>query len=151
MLGRGRTLAQGATPAASAQDEPAQESDRGQWLLVLLGDVAVASATELVLVAEPRVVAFTASPDRQVRVLDTSTVIEDAWAEGSSFRQDPPNAVVADDDSDRLAVVTIEDVAQQGAVLTLSYRLLEGQLPAVGDHAILTIDPFHFGPGPGDG
>ena len=143
----------GSLTAASAQDAGSPAPDQAEWLLVLHGDVAVAGEDEVVFVAEPRAVAFTDRPERRAVVLDTATVVDETWGDDSPVLADPPNAAVATEASDATAIVTIEDMTRQGDVLTMRYDLLEGTMPSVGDHMIVTIDAvdLHFGPNPGDG
>ena len=127
----------------AAQDQnPIQEQGtrQAQWLFVLHGDVRSVSEGQMVLAAEPKVIAFTDRPNRQVRIGETGAFIDMAWAEGSSFRQDPPNAAMTSESSDETSIIVIEDVKRQGGSLALTYSDLSGSPPEVGEHVAFVID-----------
>ncbi len=120
----------------------AQQNEAGSpsWLIVVQGDVAGVGSGTIALAAAQRAIAFSDRPDRFVRIIDLETFVATAWDEGGDFRIDPPNASLIDEANDTIGVIEIEAASFDGAALTMSFTLLEGALPAPGDHIALTID-----------
>jgi len=145
----GLLLALAALPAgAAAQDRgPTPErqaagpaAGQEQWLFVLHGEVESVSEGRMVLAPEPKIIAFTDRPERQVRIADTGPFIDRAWTEGSSFRQSPPNAAMTREGDDETSIVVLEDVRREGAALAIAYSGLSGEPPAAGEHVVFVID-----------
>jgi hypothetical protein len=124
--------APGATPDATGVDPGEQD-----WLFVLQGQLTEVSDTTLSLRPDPQVVAFTDRPRRLARLSDAATLAL-AWGEGEPAKADPPNASLVNEADGELGVIEITDLSGEG--VTVTFRRLEGTLPAVGDRIALTID-----------
>jgi hypothetical protein len=127
-------------PVAAQEALATPATAEAAWLFVLSGQVVAVTANQLVVAAEPRVIAFTDRPERKVRLLTTEAFVDQAWATDSSFRQDPPNAALTTTATDATTVITIVDVTRQERRLTLTYQDLSGAAPKVGDDVALVID-----------
>jgi hypothetical protein len=123
-----------ALPAA-AQDSPATDS----WLVVLQGDVVSVAGDRLDLNADPHSIGFTDRPERLVRFIDTEGFVSRSWGTGGVFAIDPPNASLIGENG-TLAIVELTAALWSDGRLGLDFVLLEGDLPAPGDRAVLTID-----------
>jgi hypothetical protein len=125
-----------ASPAAS-QDPGSEEP---AWLIVFQGDTTAISAEQMTIAAGPWGMAFTDRPGRQVRIVNLSTLVANAWGEDGTFRRNPPNAALIDETGSTIGIIEIGEAAWQDGVMTVSFSSLEGALPAVGDHIALVID-----------
>lgn len=118
---------------------PARDQAGTVWLFVLQGEVTEISDSTMILRPDPRVVAFTDRPNRQVRLADLRAVAS-AWGEGATFDTDPPNASLVDETDGDIGIIEIIDLSVDADGVTATFRRLEGALPAVGDRIALTID-----------
>jgi len=89
---------------------------------------------------------FSDRPQRVVGHMATSDFVE-LWAEGdNSFKEDPPNAVLAflepGEGAPDDAVVVIQNPRLENGNLTYSTQHLEGTVPASTGPVTLFIDPF---------
>jgi hypothetical protein len=94
----------------------------------------------------PSTLYFSDRPQRVVGHMSTSDFV-DLWDEGAnSFKDDPPNAVVAflepGDDVPEDAVVVIRDPRLEDGDLSYRIESLEGTVPAQTGPITLFIDPF---------
>ena len=94
----------------------------------------------------PSTLYFSDRPQRVVGHMSTSDFV-DLWDEGAnSFKDDPPNAVVAflepGDDVPEDAVVVIRDPRLEDSDLSYRIESLEGTVPAQTGPITLFIDPF---------
>lgn len=119
---------------------PAAAQDATQdWLFVLQGQLTEISDTALSLRPDPQVIAFTDRPQRLARLTDVPTLAL-AWGEGEPAKADPPNASLVNEADGEIGVIEITDLAGDAGDVTVTFRRLEGTLPAVGDRIALTID-----------
>lgn len=123
-----------AAPAA-ADDSAGQDS----WLVVMQGDVAKVSNEHLALVADRHAIGFTDRPERKVRFIAAQGFVDEFWAEGGVFAKDPPNASLVGENG-TVAIVEIKAATWTAGTLAMDFDLLDGDLPAPGDRAALTID-----------
>ncbi len=94
----------------------------------------------------PSTLYFSDRPKRIVGHMSTVDFV-DLWAEGdNSFKEDPPNAVLAflepGDEVPEDAVVVIQDPRLEDGQLTYFIKPLEGTLPKEAGPVTLFIDPF---------
>ena len=94
----------------------------------------------------PSTLYFSDRPQRVVGHMATSDFV-DLWDEGAnSFKDDPPNAVLAflqpGDDVPEDAVVVIREPRLEDGRLSYSIEALEGAVPAQAGPVTLFIDPF---------
>jgi hypothetical protein len=94
----------------------------------------------------PATLFFSDRPQRVVGHLTTQQFV-DEWDKGeNSFAVDPPNAVISfveqGDESPEDAIVVLSDPALAGDDITYGYEVLEGAVPASGQHVSVFIDPF---------
>ena len=90
----------------------------------------------------PVTILFTDRPERVAANMRTAVFVP-FWSAGrNSFLSDPPNADVSVVEGDQLreAVVVLRDPALQGANLSYTVRVLEGQMPLRGSDASVFID-----------
>jgi hypothetical protein len=122
---------------------------RRRWLalLVALLPLALPAAAQdspatdscLDLNADPHSIGFTDRPERLVRFIDTEGFVSRSWGTGGVFAIDPPNASLIGENG-TLAIVELTAALWSDGRLGLDFVLLEGDLPAPGDRAVLTID-----------
>jgi hypothetical protein len=124
----------------AAEDET--ESDPG-WLFVAQGTVLAINSADIVLAADPKVVAFTERPARQAQVIALADLVASAWGEGGDFRRDPPNASLIDENNGHIGIVTMTTATVDGGTLEFGYVMVDGSLPELGDRIALTIDVMH--------
>lgn len=125
---------QDATPDATGED-PGEKD----WLFVLQGRLTAVSDAALSLRPDPQVIAFTDRPRRLARLSGAATLAL-AWGEGGPAKADPPNASLVNEADGELGVIEITDLSGDAEGMTVTFRRLEGTLPAVGDRIALTID-----------
>lgn len=94
----------------------------------------------------PATLFFSDRPQRVVGHL-TARQFVDEWDKGeNSFAADPPNAVIsfleAGDEAPEDAIVVLKDPRLEGDEITYGYEVLEGAVPASGEHVSVFIDPF---------
>ncbi|HYB27709.1 MAG TPA: hypothetical protein VEF89_13900 [Solirubrobacteraceae bacterium] len=94
----------------------------------------------------PSTLYFSDRPQRVVGHMATSDFVE-LWGEGAnSFKEDPPNAVLAflqpGDDVPEDAVVVIREPRLEDGQLSYSIEALEGEVPRQAGPITLFIDPF---------
>lgn len=94
----------------------------------------------------PATLFFSDRPQRVVGHL-TAQQFVDEWDKGeNSFAADPPNAVIsfleAGDEAPEDAIVVLKDPRLEGDAITYGFEVLEGAVPAGGDHVSVFIDPF---------
>jgi len=94
----------------------------------------------------PSTLYFSDRPQRVVGHMATSDFV-DLWGEGAnSFKEDPPNAVLAflqpGDDAPEDAVMVIREPRLEDGQLSYAIEPLEGDVPAQSGPITLFIDPF---------
>ena len=107
--------------------------------MVLQGDVTNISSQHLALDADRHAIGFTDRPERKVRFIKAKGFVDDVWSPGGMFTKDPPNASLIGDNG-TVAVVEIKAASWSEGTLGMDFDLLDGDLPAPGDRAVLTID-----------
>ncbi|MCW5715576.1 MAG: hypothetical protein KIT43_13785 [Bauldia sp.] len=135
-------LVVGAAVAATVLASPsfAQDDAPPSWLFVLQGIVTEVADGRIALAPDPKTVAFTDRPARQIVLLETVEFIAAAWAEGGDFRALPPNASIVDEDAGTIGVVEIFNAVLSEGAVVFDFRSLIGFLPLAGDRVALTID-----------
>jgi hypothetical protein len=90
----------------------------------------------------PVTIFFTDRPERIAGNMKTASFIP-FWSEGKdSFKANPPNAdvsIVAGKDMKQIIVV-LEDPVLKGDNLTYTVKILQGDMPAKGEHVSVFID-----------
>jgi hypothetical protein len=94
----------------------------------------------------PATLFFSDRPQRVVGHLTAEQFVAE-WDRGeNSFAADPPNAVISfletGDEAPEDAIVVLKDPRLEGDAITYGYEVLEGSVPASGEHVSVFIDPF---------
>jgi len=124
-----------------------EELEAEQSMFVQTAQGATSAGTTLTLNGvTPSTLYFSDRPQRVVGHMATTDFV-DLWAEGdNSFKEDPPNAVLAflepGDNAPEDAVVVIQDPRLEHGNLTYSIQPLDGTLPTQSGPVTLFIDPF---------
>jgi hypothetical protein len=120
---------------ASAQEAPKQ------WLFVLQGTLTSISDKTMSLRPDPGIVAFTDRPNRIARVIGVAALVADfSEGDGDGFNNDPPNASLVSEADGEIGVIEIITFSGDEAGVEMTFSLLGGGLPAVGDRIAITID-----------
>ena len=122
--------------SAAAQEDDAEL----QWLMVIQGEVLEVDDGALTLSVPSTAIVFTDRPARQASLINLASFVEIAWAEGGTFRIDPPNAALLDEASNTIAIITVSDMRLADRGLILSVTVLEGSLPVSGATIAIVVD-----------
>ena len=125
------------TTLAMAQ-EPVPENQI-TWLFILQGVVEQVDGNEMTIAGSPEALAFTDAPSRRVRPLDIAGLTL-LWEDGGPFHEILPNASLIDETEEVLSVIEIYAFTGNSQEVVLTFGVLEGVVPAVGDHIAITID-----------
>jgi len=121
----------------------AQESDAEvNWLMVVQGRVTDVAGEQMVLGVRPSAIVFSDRPERLVGMLDLAGFTASAWGEDGALKSDPPNASVINETDGSIAIIVVSDMSYADGVLTITFELLSGDAPSVGDELGITIDAF---------
>ncbi len=101
----------------------------------------------------PQVLYFSDRPERVAGHVDMAGYLEE-WTKGKdNFGEDPPNATLSvyepGQSENTTVVIEIMQPKVEGKDISYSYKLINGEMPAVGQNAALFID--WIGPGGGVG
>ncbi|HYB29614.1 MAG TPA: hypothetical protein VEF89_23595 [Solirubrobacteraceae bacterium] len=124
-----------------------EELEAEQSMFVQTAQGVTSDGTTLTLTGvTPSTLYFSDRPQRVVGHMATSDFV-DLWGEGAnSFKDDPPNAVLAflqpGDEVPEDAVVVIREPRLENGRLSYSIEALEGAVPGQAGPVTLFIDPF---------
>lgn len=133
--------------AQLSKEQMIEELQAEQSMFVQTAQGMASDGTSLTLKGvTPSTLYFSDRPKRIVGHMSTVDFV-DLWAEGdNSFKEDPPNAVLAflepGDEVPEDAVVVIQDPRLEDGQLTYFIEPLEGTLPTEAGPVTLFIDPF---------
>jgi hypothetical protein len=124
-----------------------EELEAEQSMFVQTAQGITSDGTTLTMTAvTPSTLYFSDRPQRVVGHMTTADFVE-LWGEGAnSFKEDPPNAVLAfvqpGDEVPEDAVVVIRDPRLNDGELSYTIESLEGTVPKQAGPVTLFIDPF---------
>jgi hypothetical protein len=124
-----------------------EELEAEQSMFVQTAQGITSDGTTLTMTAvTPSTLYFSDRPQRVVGHMTTADFVE-LWGEGAnSFKEDPPNAVLAfvqpGDEVPEDAVVVIRDPRLSDGELSYTIESLEGTVPKQAGPVTLFIDPF---------
>jgi hypothetical protein len=121
---------------AQAQD------DAENWLAVVQGRLTSATVDTLTINADRHAVVFTDRPERLAKLIPIRQLVSVAWGSPDIFAGDPPNASLIDSVTGDVAIIEMTGVTLVDDVLTVTFTLLEGTVPAADSNIALTIDAF---------
>lgn len=123
--------------AANAEEVPSA------WMLVVAGELSSVSSNEIVIEADPTVIAFSDRPDRLVRTMEIETLVDKGWVAGSSnsFAHDPPNAAIVSSD-ERFEIAELSAARREGRKVSFTVAGFSGAPPTGGGRVALVIDGF---------
>lgn len=138
-----------ATNAPCLADSPTPSSEDVQynWLFVQSGSSGSFDGKTLTLNGVVDTLAFTDRPDRIVRHMSTSRLIEAGSFGPDNFQENPPNAVLSvfRDGTPQNATVVLMKPTLEGMKLSYPVKVLDGEIPPSFDQVSLFIDRFGRG------